>query len=239
MPYFRRRAALPAPKAVWNLPGLVMALAISRLITHRSAEGLLAVIFGNALRNATTYHLGMSADAHEKLEIQLQVQAKSLGRLKSDVETAIFRIVQEALTIFSSLRSAARLHRGGRRERQRHGHCKRRRERHRRGRYPVSPGKCRGGHWRHAPARHRTRRDFTPGDPNPGTIVEVVIPSASRTSPARFRFRHRSRRPKLRPYAAFRPSSRCSSLSLSVRAILCSSAWISTFSCLISRRRRL
>jgi two-component system NarL family sensor kinase len=32
------------------------------------------------------------------IEIQLQVQANSLGRLKSEVETAIFRIVQEALT---------------------------------------------------------------------------------------------------------------------------------------------
>jgi PAS domain S-box-containing protein len=32
------------------------------------------------------------------IEIELQVQAKSLGRLKSEVETAIFRIVQEALT---------------------------------------------------------------------------------------------------------------------------------------------
>jgi signal transduction histidine kinase len=32
------------------------------------------------------------------IEIQLQVQPKSLGRLKSEVETAIFRIVQEALT---------------------------------------------------------------------------------------------------------------------------------------------
>lgn len=32
------------------------------------------------------------------IDIQLQVQPKSLGRLKSEVETAIFRIVQEALT---------------------------------------------------------------------------------------------------------------------------------------------
>jgi signal transduction histidine kinase len=32
------------------------------------------------------------------IEIQLKVQPKTLGRLKSEVETAIFRIVQEALT---------------------------------------------------------------------------------------------------------------------------------------------
>jgi PAS domain S-box-containing protein len=32
------------------------------------------------------------------IEIQLEVQPKDLGRLKADVETAIFRIVQEALT---------------------------------------------------------------------------------------------------------------------------------------------
>ena len=44
---------------------------LGHLAAHHSSvgRGLLAVVFGNALRNATTYHLGMSADAHEKPDI--------------------------------------------------------------------------------------------------------------------------------------------------------------------------
>ena len=65
------------------------------------------------------------------IEIQLKVQPKALGRLKSEVETAIFRIVQEALT--NMFRHSGARHgciARGRRERQRHGYCKRRRKRH-------------------------------------------------------------------------------------------------------------
>jgi signal transduction histidine kinase len=85
------------------------------------------------------------------IEIQLQVQPKSLGRLKSEVETAIFRIVQEALT--NMFRHSGAQH-GCIAVSAENGNVV----------VTVSDDGKGGWHWRYAPARHRTGRHFAAGE---------------------------------------------------------------------------
>ena len=85
------------------------------------------------------------------------------GRLKSELETAIFRIIQEALTnVFrhSGARNGTVSVAEG--DGNIRSYCARRRERRGTGSDAVAPGKRRGRHWRNEAARDGARRHLAP-----------------------------------------------------------------------------